>query len=360
MLPPLRTVPPVILIVVGVLALLPPISYFLTAQIHFLSPLHPRAVFGSYSYINLLFLTICWVLAGGLLLARKWAYFLLLIFAGGLLTYNAVLLLGTITAASWTAMMVGQRVGPGALIVNSLVILGSAACIVYFLHRETAAPYLSLLPRGWRRRVRNTVPIEVDWKASGERSGRARVVNISLSGLYLPIMERNLLAEGDLLQLSIDISEGTPRHDVLLNGRVLRTYVDEAGQAGVAVRLQESTSGAQHARLASFLQKHYSPRYLLNDDVLIEREGNSVAGKLYNISSRGAYVCTAEPHTAGATVVIEMRRRGIRLTVVVRWLNPDGEYGKAPGFGAEIVHAEPRLAFHLLKARLRLFAPLVR
>ena len=363
-----QTVPPAVLAVVLLLFILPPLSYILTARVQVLSPLRPFPVLASYNIINLIFLATCWVLAGGLLFARRWAYYLFLVFAAALLAYNAVLLLGTLTGGLWVTRLVGRQFGTGVVLANSLVIAISAGAIVYFLHRETAAPYLSLLPRGWRRRARNTIPVEVLWEAAGERRGGSRVVNISLSGLYLPIERKGLLHPGDTLRLSVDTSDGATRDNAALEGTVLRAYVDESGQAGVAVRLAGGRAAADgRARLSRFLDQHYAPRYLLRDPVFIHKSGmpdpeasGPAGAELYNISRHGVYVCSSRQPGEGNALSIEVPGKKLRLAVRVRWLNAEGEHGKPSGFGAEITGAHPRSRFLLLIGRLALFAPIVR
>ena len=143
-----------LLTAIGLFFLLSPIgSYLIQAYVRGVSIFGPaRVLRGTHDTPFGLTVLLAPLLVGtGLILVKRWGWWLFMAYTPLLLFYNARVLLAS-----------GGAFPVAALAQNVLLF----ASIAYFLRKDIYAPFFAASPRGWRRGAR--VPMVVDVVADGE------------------------------------------------------------------------------------------------------------------------------------------------------------------------------------------------
>ncbi|MCE9501838.1 MAG: PilZ domain-containing protein [Leptospira sp.] len=117
------------------------------------------------SYIEILFLFIPFIIGLGILLVKKWGWWLFLIYSVFLIIYNVQTIIFKPVFVNISALA-GTLFGIGALL--------------YFIRKDISAPYFKMYPRGWRGQVRN--PIEAEIIISDQTF---RTKDLSESGFFI-------------------------------------------------------------------------------------------------------------------------------------------------------------------------------
>lgn len=192
----------------AVFLFLPFLNYFVIASrlgIHFTLP---RIILGQLPFHTLFFLFAPFAVGGGLLLVKKWGWWLFLGYAVTFTIYNLV-----------TLILKPDLYNAGALL-NTVIFLSS---IVYFSRKDISAPFFRMYPRGWRMQKRK--PVQVSITVNGVER---QTSDISLAGFFVG-WEGCQLQPNDRVQVTLYSSEDF--HD--FEGGVVR--VDDRG-AGIAFR----------------------------------------------------------------------------------------------------------------------------
>lgn len=156
---------PVTLVVFGLAFLaLPVINYFGVAYSLQYPPRFYRLVLAAMNPIEMALLVLPIPVGLGLLLVRKWGWYLLLAYGLLLSGYNLVVFALTLS-----------RYNFGALATT----LFGISAVAYFVRRDISAPFMKMYPRGWRLQKR--LPVRVPL-AVGGRSLQSR--DLSELGLY--------------------------------------------------------------------------------------------------------------------------------------------------------------------------------
>ena len=131
----------------GVLFLaLPIINYLGAAFAQGVSPRYYQIIFRSLNPIELAFLGLAVLTGIGLLMVKKWGWWLTLFFSGALSLYNLVVFFMTFSVYNLGALF--------------MTIFGVTA-IIYSTWKDISAPYMKMYPRGWRYQIRRPVSVSV-------------------------------------------------------------------------------------------------------------------------------------------------------------------------------------------------------
>ena len=363
----LRSLPRGIVLLAGFFLLLPVAAYFFTAARQALSPLDLPAVLSRWNPYHIL-LILCSVGIGvGLLRVAKWAYYLFLVFAALLLGYN-------VYRAVWIALggtpapgLDGGGTTPTDLMAGTALMGCAVGALFYFLRKEISVPYLSVAPRGFRRFMRETLPMPLRWETMrGEPldiAGETVTENISEAGCLMPLPAATPLVPGEPLRLQLVLHYD---HSPLLmdvRGEVIRVLAppredpDQPSVAGIRFDFPPGMK-AEQRRLNDFLLERFAPRYRATGPlhwrfVDGDEAGQESSGGLFNVSARGAYLQSDRMPEPGRMLHLALDQPRLTGRVRVRWTNPMGRWGKPKGFGVEFDALTPRPGFWLWLLRLQ-------
>ncbi|WP_167539717.1 PilZ domain-containing protein [Leptospira meyeri] len=174
---------PLPILVFGLYFLLLPIfNYFSFAYAHNIRWTYPRLIFDWLHPLELILLILAIPVGIGLLLVKKWGWYLFLVYASLFILFDIVALVQKPIAFNLFAF--GQT------------ILGFGA--VFYLTRENiSTPYLKLYPRGWRYEKRN--PIQIPILLNGIE---CTTIDFSRKGFYV-VWSEFLGEPGDTIQVDI-------------------------------------------------------------------------------------------------------------------------------------------------------------
>ncbi|GBF49486.1 type IV pilus assembly protein PilZ [Leptospira ryugenii] len=350
-----------ILVVSLLFVVIPLLNYFFTAALYDLSSLQSKQVFSRIQPLQYVLSILSLVIAYGLLAKKKFGYYLFLLFASILASYNVWMI-------AWISLgkklfLAGVRLQGPEIIVNAVMTFVALAMIFYFLKREVSAPYLSSLNRGWRGGYRETHPVPFHWTNSdGEREGDGFTINISGSGALIPLVEHHFLKIGSEINLHLKLeNEKREIVPISVKGEVVRLDQDEEGTELAGVRFDfQAAQKDEEAEFLRFLKRVFAPRFPVQNKIHAgKKEANESSGELVNISTEGMYIKSDIVYDLNDRLFIKIDTRSgpISLKALVRWSNPNGRYGKPKGYGLQIEEVEnpTRFRFWVWKHRFRIF-----
>ncbi|MCE9500070.1 MAG: PilZ domain-containing protein, partial [Leptospira sp.] len=357
-----RNIPYPIYIISGFFFLIPFISFFMTAGFLNIPFAQPGIVFQHFTIFTYCLMITSWLIGYGLIRAKKWAYYLFLLFSGVLIFYNITLWFKLIMKTGNANNL--QLLTLSGIVTNTLFTVIIFGVILYFLQKEISAPYLSVLPRGWRNKSRDTIPVFVTWSDEKGTREQCRTKNISKNGMFIPLNDYDVLKPDDKVNIIIDLEEsGKPV--IELNGYVIRTMEPEEGLPGAGIRFikdDKYKSGA--AKLNSFIHEKYAPRFEISSPVSfrLEMSREVFSGNLYNLSSGGLYIETENIPRPGEIISVLMVKKPLKLELVgkVVWPNSEAKHYKQKGFGANIEYVKNPFSFAMLLWKLNLRSNLKR
>jgi len=202
------------LLIFGVIFLiLPFMNYWAMAQ-RFQIPLrYPGIVLRHINIFELILLLLPFLVGAGLILVKRWAWYLFLGYSAALMAYNTVILI------------LSRRFYNASALVQTALFVAAA---FYFLRKDISAPYMKMYPRGWRLQKRK--PVIVDVIVDGIRR---RTTDVSDSGFYVE-WEDCYRSPGEEVHVTFRLGE----NDYSSRAGIVR--VDEDG-AGVAFRATDSS-----------------------------------------------------------------------------------------------------------------------
>jgi PilZ domain len=157
---------PLPVIVFGILFLILPIINYVNFAYHFQIPFqNVGEVLKTVDIIAVILAVVPFAVGIGILLVKRWGWFLFLFYSVLVLFYNAMVLLSDPTET------------------NILTLIQSTigfAAIFYFLKPDISAPYMKMYGRGWRFQVRK--PVETDIAVNDLK---LRTRDLSPTGFYV-------------------------------------------------------------------------------------------------------------------------------------------------------------------------------
>ncbi len=330
-----KSIPLPILFISVFFFFIPPLSYIMTAYSFNIPLQQPSMIFSRFSWLTYLFFFLSICIGFGLLKAKKWAFYLFIIFSAAILLNNFYFL-GKILFFSPKNF---SQFSTGGIILNTFFTLLILGGIFYFLQEEISAPYLSILPRGWRNNIRDTIPLPLKITSSAGTTISVASENISANGVFLKLPDYNFFKAGEFVEIVIfpDEKDPVPLH---FKGEVTRTIEPDEGSPGVGIKfLNEGNYKESKKSLREFLDEEYAPRYEILMPATFEIAESQVSHncKFYNLSSNGSYLESDVLPQKGEKVILIFRNFAIprKIPATVVWTNPKGAMGKPIGFGAK-------------------------
>lgn len=362
----LRSLPAPIIVLALIFLALPVLGYFATAAANQLPAWRMGAVLNKFTVYNYAVFLCSFLIAVGLMRIAKWAYYLFFVFVGLLIAFNLYQLF-LVLAGSPGLAPGGRPLTLTDLGLNSALIVLGAGAMFYFLQKEISAPYLSLTPRGFRRHMRETLPMPVRWETADDESVAGETIseNISTTGCLIPVGPDSPLRAGTRLKLQLILHHENAPEILDARGEVIRILPppredpEAPGGAGIRFHFTKENSEARR-RLRDFLAERFAPRYRATNVLQWrfadgDEAGQESSARLFNISSGGAYLQSERLPDAGRKLHLEIEYRAGHLTgsAQVRWTNSGSQWGKPKGFGVEFETLSPRFAFFVWLLKLR-------
>jgi hypothetical protein len=353
----LRKTPIAILIIAFLFFILPILSYLATADFFQLRVWEFFKILKIMQPFQLLIIVFSWLVAYGILARKKLGYYSFLGFAIAIISYNLWLIISFSLGKSF--YIAGYPLTTQDLWGNFTLTFFLLTSVYYFINQEISAPYFSPESRGWRRNPRETIPLEFTLKL-GNETWNSRSINISSTGAMVPVDSSFSAEEGDYCTIEIHFDDWDGKKYI---GRFesviarINSIEDLPGDKQIGLRfLSSNTTKDAKEQLNHFLRERYSPRYRLQRDIHFGRTSfDELTGIIQNVSSDGLYIHTTEKFNVGEEIFVRIPTKSgsVDMEVRVSWSNPNGEYGKEPGFGSLIVknHNPIRFRFWLLKVR---------
>ncbi len=353
---------PVPIFIVSLLFIsIPILNFIFTAALYDLESDRWRHVFERLQPLQYVLSILSLVIAYGLLTKKKIGYYLFLLFATILASYNVWMI-------AWISLgkklfLAGVRLQTPEIIGNAIVTSFALGAIFYFLRREIAAPYLSSNDRGWRGGYRETHPIPFHWKkVNSDLIGDGYTINVSGTGALLPLVEGHGLKEDDYIQIELKLeNEKREIVTIQMKGEVVRLDKDDDGIETAGIRFEfESGQKTIREEYLKFLSRVFSPRYPVQNEISAGKtEANESTGELVNISTEGLYIKSEIVYDMNIPLAIKIFTRSgtISLKGIVRWSNPNARYGKPKGYGLQIESVENPTKFKIWvwKQKFRIF-----
>ncbi|MCZ8341919.1 MAG: PilZ domain-containing protein [Leptospira sp.] len=350
-----------VLFVAILFLVIPILNFYGTAAIYDLRQQNISAVFSRLTTLQYILSGISLLIAYGLLAKKKFGYFLFLCFGFILVTYNVWMIVWV--SIGKKIFVAGMRIQTADILWNSGITIFFLGVIFYFLRREVSAPYLSPETRGWRGQYRETHPIPVHWtNKDGETEGDTQTINVSESGILIPLTPHHFLKEGDPVNLLLKLeNEVRAPISISVAGQVVRIDKEEDGSelAGIQILFQVAQK-EEKLQFESFLTRVFAPRYPVRNEVRFgDKTSTSNSGILVNVSMEGLYIETDSVLNQGVLCVVKILTRSgeIQVSGVVKWSNPTAKYGKPKGFGIQIETIENKNLFRIWiwKQRFKIF-----
>lgn len=357
----LRTTPLPIWILSTIFILLPILSYIGTANYYRLPMWNVTGILFSMKPFQILVLAGCILVAFGLLARNIIGYYAFLILSLIFILYNIWLLIQHFILGL-KLEVVGLPIQTSDILGNFFLTCFLLVGIFYFLNKEISAPYFSPYSRGWRKDVRETIPIPFSISLPSQ-SIQGITINISQTGALIPWDDDTVPEEGDefSIQLEYENMEGE-KIQSHLQAIVMRIMREEGfpGKAQVGIRFLKNSDNEVHLEnLEYFLKERYAPRYMVQEEVHFGKETyEDNIGTISNVSINGMYIESTFPVKTNDELYIKIPTiPPIRMEGRVSWVNPNGNFRKKPGFGVQIVlNRNPwRFYLWLFKVQLRNF-----
>lgn len=317
---------PLPILIIGLFYLFTPIwSYWATSVYLDIPFFEFSKLFGTFSKLSLALNFIGFLLGLGILGVKRWGYLLFLAFNTILIGHGLYLLLTKGLQKTFT--------------LNLLYTLLPFLIILYFLNKEISTPYLTLIPRGFRKKWRTEIPIGGYLILEGGTKMRMVTMDISPSGC-LARVDGNV-PENSRCTIQLDLDG--------YDWSVPAMWVREAdGFHGFKFLISRISS--EYKTLDKFLNTKLMPRFTTVKGIEIEYASRKFLAEIENISERGFYIHTKEKISQGEHFSFNMKLKGFRFTGIakVSWENPDGKYDKSPGFGASFVSISPSWVYSII------------
>lgn len=215
-------------------------------------------------YYKIMLNLMAFVIGVGLLGVKRWAYFLFL-------TFNFILIIDSIYRVFNTGLS-------PRIVYNLLLTLFYFIILQYFLSKDISTPYLTLVPRSFRRKWRIEIPV--------------KGTLITIPGEKYPFTTIDISPGGCLAKIDGNIELGQECKLVL---ELDENWVVEAvpvRREGDLLGLQFSYSNSQYGsqkKLSEYLQGKLLPRYYKKIFADVYQNNKKIDGYILNISEGGFF-----------------------------------------------------------------------
>ncbi|MCB1192215.1 MAG: PilZ domain-containing protein [Leptospiraceae bacterium] len=317
---------PIPLLLIGTFfVIVPIISYFATANEIRVSPVDYMAIFKSFSLKNYALNLLAVVVGLGLLSVKRWAYIVFLIFNGLLILDGLYLLFKYGTTVKFLG--------------NMFITLFAFFFILYFLNKEISTPYLTLIPRGFRKKWRIAIPLKGILTDNLGNQISFTTIDVSPGGCFAKI-EGNIQGEDEYnLNLEIDSPWQVKAKVVRINGQNIGLKFMYFG-----------VSDPLKKELKDFLESKLLPRYNIKVNAIIKHESKEYNCLVLNISKSGCFLATETKIPKNEKVDYSYKLFGLNFHGIGRisWINEEGSYHKPKGMGIAYESINNRLVYSLV------------
>lgn len=292
-----------------------------------------------YSLQNWALLIMSFLVGIGILGVKRWAFFLYLIFNGILIIHGIYYLI-----KYWGFNT--DLLSTESLITNMLIVLVSFILTLYMLNSEISTPYLTLVPRGFRKKWRTEIPLKGVLKDSLGSKILIQTLDVSPSGC-LATANGYVLEEGTY-DLEFDIEK--PWN---VTASVVRSNPDSVG-----LKFNYSSpADIRKIEIKKFLESKLVPRYSITSKGDFEIASKKIQGEILNISEGGLYIASSEKVNLKDSTKFQFKLWGISFSGEgkVSWINNTSNYQKSQGFGISFEKISKNFVFQFLIFALRTF-----
>jgi hypothetical protein len=301
---------PLTIKIIGLFYLLTPVfSYLWTAYAQGI-PFWKFSILINLFQIPALLLNIVGFLLGiGILGVKRWGYFLFLGFNLYLVGHG----LHLIYQGGFTKQFIW----------NLFITLLPFFLNMYFLNKEISTPYLTLIPRGFRKKWRIEIPILGQIQVSEKEIYSMKTMDISPTG-FLATVEGNI-ETGTQVKVKMNLDS-----QWIAPAEMMRV---EDGKFGFKFLYLPGDKNFRD--LDKFLSTKLLPRFSTHIPVELSLDGEVYKSEILNISEKGFYFSTDKGFEVGIFPFYKFSLYGYTFTGKgkVSWENKSGNFEKPPGYG---------------------------
>ncbi len=255
--------------------------------------------------LNLIGLT----LGVGILGVKRWGYFLFLGFNLYLVGHG----LHLIYSSGFTKQ----------LIWNLFITLLPFALNMYFLNKEISTPYLTLIPRGFRKKWRIEIPITGTIRVNERDKFSMKTMDISPTGFLASVEGKIETGTKVTVSMKLDSQWDAP-------AEMMR---EEDGNYGF--KFLYLPGDKLFKDLDKFLSTKLLPRFSTKLPLELNLNSEIEQTEILNISEKGFYFTSTKAYTVGQFPNYKFSLYGIAFTGKgkISWENKNGSFEKPPGYG---------------------------
>lgn len=339
--------------IIGIFFILTPVTSFMAKALIMEVPMTEfRIILKSFTIFNFGLNFIGFLIGLGLIGVKRWGYFLFLAF-------NTILILHSMYITF--DFMAGDKVVREFYIYrylkvaneteayqrfafNFAFVLASFSFILYFLNAEISKPYLTLLPRGFRKKWRTEIPIKGYILDTLGNKLELTTVDVSPSGCLASVS--GPVKDEDDYTVVLDLEK-----EWKVNASMVRIE-----DKNVGLRFNYEKGSDAKKELKKFLESKLLPRYSIINPVTITSGNRTFTDSMVNISEGGFYVSTREKVQLKQEVQFSFKLFGLNFSGSgeVSWLNDRGNYEKPAGFGVSYTSISKSILYDLFIFLVRL------
>ncbi len=304
--------------IIGTYFILTPfISYIATAYKLDLPLSNVKSILSSFDKLNIILNLMGFLVGVGILGVKKWGYFIFLTFNSALIIHGFYLLFQYHGIET-------DFINTERLILNLVITILPFFLILYFLNSEISTPYLTLLPRGFRKKWRTEIPLRGTLQDSLGNKLAITTLDISPTGCLATV--DGYISDEDDFALSFDIEK-----EWQVNASVVRIQNENVG---LRFNYTGKTDPVKK-ELKKYLESKLLPRYSITIPCDWVLGNTSFKSEILNISEGGFFLSTSEQVKLGDLVSFSFKIFGFNFSGngTVSWVNSESKYNKPIGIG---------------------------
>jgi Tfp pilus assembly protein PilZ len=314
-------------------------SYIATAYTNDVPYLDFKSVVSLYQPLNLILLSISFLVGIGILGVKRWAFFLYLL-------YNIALMVHGIYYLVKYWGFNSELLSTESLVGNMTLVITSFALTLYILNAEISTPYLTLVPRGFRKKWRIDIPIKGFLTDAIGNKMEIQTLDISPSGCLAKV-NGYMIQEGSY-DLTLDIE-----NQWSIPAKVVRFQEEDVGLKFIYT----SKLDPRRKELKKYLESKLMPRYSTSIQGKFSFNTSTFNSEILNISEGGFYITTNQTIPIDSDLNFEFKLIGFTFKGIgkVSWVNPTSKYNKPSGIGVSFQKINNEFFFQTLIQLQRIF-----
>ena len=317
----------------------PLVSYIATAYKLDLPLTNAKVILASFDKLNIILNLMGFLVGVGILGVKKWGYFVFLAFNSALIIHGFYLLFQYHGVET-------DFINTERLILNLVITILPFFLILYFLNSEISTPYLTLLPRGFRKKWRTEIPLKGNLLDSLGNTLAVTTLDISPTGCLATV--DGYISDEDDFTLTFDIEK-----EWKVDASVVRIQNENVG---LRFNYSGKTDPAKK-ELKKYLESKLLPRYSITIPCDWKLGNNNLKNDILNISEGGFFLATAEPAKIGDIVSFSFKIFGFTFSGNgnVSWINSESKYNKPVGLGISFTDLGKNILYTFFIFSFRVF-----